>query len=65
VAGSQDRRLRRRPHQINFLNGSESDEQAAGDNCVANEKGPYPVTAPPGVYRIVATYTPGKHPPWG
>lgn len=48
--------------QINFLNGQEVDDQAAGDNCVANEKGPFPVMAPPGFYLIQASYTPGKHP---
>lgn len=34
----------------------------ARDNCVVHEEGPFPVTAPPGTYRIYAFYTPGNHP---
>jgi len=48
--------------QINFLDGFETSYQPARDNCVANELGPYPVTAPTGFYLIRAIYTPGNHP---
>jgi len=34
----------------------------AHDNCVVHEEGPFPVTAPPGTYRIYAFYTSGNHP---
>jgi hypothetical protein len=34
----------------------------AQDNCVVHEEGPFPVTAPPGLYQIFATYTSGNHP---
>ena len=57
---------------INFLNNvHEYETQPARDNCVVHEEGPYRVTAPPGLYRITATYAPrnsavpGGPPPTG
>jgi hypothetical protein len=34
--------------------------RTAGDNCVANEAGPFKVTAPPGEYEIVALFFGGN-----
>lgn len=35
----------------------------AKDNCVVHEEGPFPVTAPPGLYQIFAIYNSGNRPP--
>jgi hypothetical protein len=48
---------------IDFLPGVRNYRSIwAQDNCVVHEEGPFPVTAPPGTYRIYATYTSGNHP---
>lgn len=49
--------------RINFLNNySYYTTGMARDNCVVHEEGPYRVTAPPGTYRIFATYQSGNNP---
>jgi hypothetical protein len=48
--------------RINFLNNySSCTTGMARDNCVVHEEGPYRVTAPPGTYRIFATYQSGNN----
>jgi hypothetical protein len=47
---------------INFLPGIFSYiSVSAHDNCVVHEEGPFPVSAPPGHYRIWAFYVSGNH----
>jgi hypothetical protein len=49
--------------QIDFFPGVGSYHSVwAKDNCVVHEEGPFPVTAPPGLYRIWAIYNSGNHP---
>jgi hypothetical protein len=43
-----------------FQNSSQRVSNQAGINCVANESGSITVTAPPGTYRILATYIAGN-----